>query len=309
VIIEGSTHDNAGNLARYLLRAKPGEKEFIFEIRDSATDDLRSSLTDWELCGRSLTKGSKILFHTYIRLPVGDRMQEAQWFYVIGELEEKLGLTNSPRAIIGHKGEAGLHVHVAWSRLDPIRERLAPLHHSRRAFHEVARWAEKEFDLTPVSSKPKREKKKRRLKDREIRAFRERGLDRQQLEKIMRAAWAATDTGTEMQAMLKALGCEIAPGDRRDFVLNYKGLKVNPVRLLENVTHADFRQRMADCPLEREQPPNLPKGRRAKNLIASQAEKILSEDTKKPVRPGYTKKKRALTPRLRPKLWYGDPGI
>lgn len=308
MIIEGSTHDNAGHLARYLLRAKPDEKEVIFELRDAASDNLRAALTDWELCGRSLTKGQKILFHSYIRLPRNEALQEAQWFGVIERLEEKLGLGNCPRAVIGHNGADGLHVHVAWSRLDAQTEKLAPLHHSRRAFHEVARWAEAEYKLSPVNSAPPTKRKKRKMSDREIRAFKDRGLQREMLQKIMRAAWKATESGTEMQAMLRSLGCEIEPGDRRSFVVNYHGLKVNPVRMLDGVREADFLERMKDVDFSAVEGERQTKRRCAAYTMAGELDQQLAANDQKPPR-GFTRKRRALTPRLRPKLWYGDPGI
>jgi hypothetical protein len=319
MIIEGSTHGNAGNLARYLLRAKPGEKEFLFELRDAASDDLAQALTDWELCGRALTKGRDILMHSYIRLPVGEAMQEAQWHTVIQRLEEKLGLTNCPRAIVGHNSEKGLHVHVAWSRLDAQTEILAPLHYSRRTFHDVARWAEKEFGLTPVESKPEKEQRKnRRMSDREIRAFKDRGIDREKLEKIVRAAWNGTDSGEEMKAMLGALGVEIKPGDRRAWVVEYKGLKMNPVRLLDDVNEAKFRERMKDVDLEKakeqareKSPVDTMFGRKARHVAQGQIDRNLANDEAvKPPKTGFTKKRhKAPQPRLRRKMWYGDPGI
>lgn len=312
MIIEGSTHGNAGNLARYLLREKPGETPFLFELRDAASDDLTDALTDWELSGRMLTKGRDILFHSYIRLPQGEVMQEAQWHTTIQKLEEKLGLTNCPRAIVGHKNETGLHVHIAWSRFDAVTEKLAPLHNSRRRFHEVARWAEKEFDLAPVQNKPQPEQRKsRRMSDREIRALKDRGIKRDHLAKMVRAAWNGTDSGSEMQAMLKALGCEITPGDRRDFVVEYQGLKLNPVRLLEGVTTAEFRKRLADIELQKDKISTALKGRKARSMIADQAaNSIANDEAKKPTMRGFTKRQRsAPQPKMKPKIWYGDPGI
>lgn len=319
MIIEGSTHDNAGNLARYLLRAKPGEKEFLFELRDAASENLREALTDWELTGRALTKGSKVFFHSYIRLPQGEAMNEAQWYSVIERLEEKLGLTNCPRAIVGHDSAKGLHVHVAWSRFDAQTEKLAPLHHSRRRFHEVARWAEKEFDLTPIESKPQQEQRpKRRLSDQEIRAIKDRGINREKLEKIVRAAWDASDSGQEMKAMLGALGVEIKPGDRRDWVVEYEGLKMNPVRLLNGVKEAAYRERMKDVDLEAEKaktreksPAEIAFGRKARQLSQQQINRTIANDQAEPkAKTGFRlRRHKAPAPRLRPKLRYDDPGI
>lgn len=41
MIIKGRPHGNAGNLARYLLTPKKGEKEFLMDLRDAASDDIQ----------------------------------------------------------------------------------------------------------------------------------------------------------------------------------------------------------------------------------------------------------------------------
>lgn len=314
MIVKARAHGNAGALARYLERTKEHEASTVLELRDSATDDLTEALTDWEAIARSKTKGEKALYHAHIRLRDGERLHDAQWLKTVEELEKRLGLTNSARAIVAHDHEEkGRHLHIVWSRLDPIREKLATLSNDRKHHHAVAREAEKEFGLTPVVDKPQR---KRRLSDREIRALKDRGVNREKLEKMVRAAWDACDSGQETKAMLNALGVDITAGDRRDWVVDYKGLKVNPVRLLEGVNAGQFRERMKDVDLERErmkQQDRAPAmfGKKSAWVIRSQFDKSIANDQESPVpKSGFRKKKhRAPTPRLRPKVWHGDPGI
>lgn len=314
MIIKGGKHNNAGNLARYLLRCKEGEKAFLMDIRESVTENITEALTDWEIAGRSLTKGDAVLYHSYIRLPKGEAMHEAQWFETIQRLEEQLGLTNCGRAVIGHNGPDGLHVHIAWSRFDPVTGKLASLSNDRKAHHEIARAAEKEFGLAPVESKPERIQRKRRLSDREIRALKDRGINEERLQKIVRAAWDATDSGEEMKVMLGALGANIQRGDRRDFVIEYKGLKMNPVRLLDDVNTAQFRDRMKDAEFEkeREKPPGESLfGRKARQTLQQQFDNSIANDmAHQPAKSGFRKKRRrGSEPRLRPKFRFKDPGI
>jgi len=313
MIIKARPHNSAGNLARYLLTPKANETEFMLDLRDSASDDLRKALTDWETIGRCKTRGERVLYHAHIRLRVGEKLNEAQWFKVIEDLETSLAFTNCPRAIIGHDNRGtGLHVHVVWSRLDPLTNKLVSLSNDLKHHHAIARAAEREFGLQPVEAAPERQRKKRRLSDREIRALKDRGINEEKLTKIIRAAWRATDSGEEMRAMLGAIGVDIKAGDRRDYVVEYKGLKMNPVRLLDDVNTAAFRERMKDAsiPQEREGATVL-RGRRAKTVLSQQFNKDIANDQAKPApKAGFTKKRhKALVPRLRPKLWYGDPGI
>lgn len=312
MIIEGSTHGSAKNLARYLLTAKPDETPFLHDLRDAATDNLHEALTDWELCGRSLTKGQKVLFHAYIRLPKGEVLEEDQWLAVVERLEEKLRLCNCGRAVVGHSSEQGLHLHVAWSRYDPLLGKLVSLSWDRRAFHEVARWAEQQYSLSPVDSEPQRIRK-RRMSDREIRVFKDRGVAKEHAEKVIRAAWRASDSGEEFVQHCRALGVEILRGDRRDFVADVRGIKINPVRLLEGVTTAEFRKRMEDAEIgsatKERGSADVPRRKSQHKTQTELSEKLAQPAKDQKPKAGFTKKHRKLTPRLRPKLWYGDPGI
>jgi hypothetical protein len=317
MIIKGTEHSSGRNLARYLLTAKENETCRLWELRDSASDALSKSLTDWELIGRCKTKGSKILYHAHIRVCDDERMPEAQWQETIANLEEKLGFTNCPRAVVSHEhAQKGLHVHIVWSRYDPERGALVKLSNDHQQHHRVAREAEKQYKLRPAVEPVKNSKpKKRRLADRDVHALKERGGDREQLTKLVQAAWSATHSGEEMRAMLKALKVELVPGDRRDWVVHYKGLKLNPVRLLPEVKAAGFRERMQDMDMEAEK--QKQRGVDAmKNTFRRKAKNLLKEEmdaavrTVAPTRKGFRKAgKKAPQPKLRRKLRYDDPGI
>ncbi|MFN7137807.1 MAG: relaxase/mobilization nuclease domain-containing protein [Limisphaerales bacterium] len=314
MIIKGRSHGNAGNLARYLLTTKPGEKEFVMDLRDAASDDIRKALTDWEAIAHCSTKGDKTLYHAHIRLRDGEALKEAQWFEIVQRMEEKLGFTNCARAVIGHNNEEkGLHVHVVWSRFDPVSGKLVSMSKDRKQHHAIARQAEKEFGLEPVPEKAP-ERTKRRLSDRDVRALKDRTNNRDKLEKIVRAAWTATEGGEEMKSMLNALGVDIQRGDRRDFVIEYKGLKMNPVRLLDDVSTAEFRERMKDAEIEKpreKSPAEVAFGRKARGMAQGQFDKSIANDqAEPPAKTGFTKKKhKAPAPRLKPKLRFRDPGI
>lgn len=297
MIIKARPHGNGGNLARYLLSAKEGETVHLLDLREAASDNLRKALTDWEASARSLTKGEKVLYHAHVRLRDGERLDEAQWLKVFGEIETRLGLTDCPRAVVGHNNaEKGLHVHAVWSRLDAEKEKLVSLSNDRKHHHAIARELEIEFGLKPVEP-GRKDTGKKRLSDRETRALKDRGADRKKLEGILRAAWNACESGQELKAMLKGFGVELAPGDRRDWVIDYEGLKVNPVRMLEGVTAGDFRSRVSDLDLaearreSRQSSPAMPLfGKKAKALTRHQWDGTLANDeSKTPPKTGFRK--------------------
>jgi hypothetical protein len=317
MIIKGIEHNNARNLARYLLRAKQNEACRLWELRDSASDILGKSLTDWEMIGRCKTKGSKILYHAHIRICDDERMNEGQWRETIEKLERSLGFATCPRAIVGHEhAQKGLHVHIVWSRYDPERRGLVKLGNDHQHHHRIAREAENEYALRPAVELTKEAKpKERRLSDRDMHAITERGGDRDQLAKLVRAAWASTCSGEEMQGMLRTLKVELVPGDRRDWVVHYKGLKLNPVRLLPEVKTAEFRQRMQDMDIQQERDKQRQAGT-AKEIFRRKAKSLLKQDVEVALpiataaRRGREKPLRQRPqPKLRRKLRIDDPGI
>jgi hypothetical protein len=317
MIIKGTEHSSAHNLARYLLTEKQNERCRLWDIRDSASDELAKSLTDWEMIGRCKTKGSKILYHAHIRLCDGERMHEARWYETIERLEEKLGLVNCPRAVVSHEHpQKGLHVHLVWSRYDSVHSKLVKLGNDHQQHHRVARQAEREFGLRPTVELDKTSpRRKRRLSDREVRAIKDRGTDREQLTKLLQAAWSATDGGQEMRAMLKSLKIDLVPGDRRDWVVQYKSLKLNPVRLLPEVNTASFRERMQDLDHKAEKQTQRD-AESIKKTFRRKAHQMLKDDLEEAFRPqpkprsGFRKASpRVPQPKLRRKLRYDDPGI
>jgi hypothetical protein len=317
MIIKGTEHSSARNLARYLLTAKENETCRLWEIRDSASDALAKSLSDWEMIGHCKTKGSKILYHAHIRISDDERMNEAQWYETIAKLEEHLGFTNCPRAIVSHEhSQKGLHVHIVWSRYDPTRTALVKLSNDHQEHHRVARQAEKDYGLRPVVAPVNdNTRRKRRLSDREVHAIKERGSSREQLTKLLQAAWNSTDSGEELRAMLKSLKIELIPGDRRDWVVQYKGMKLNPVRLLPDVNTAGFRQRMQDVDLETESRKQR-EAEAVKRTFRRKAQVLMKQDIETALKSGPEPQsgfrkvsRRAPQPKLRRKLRLDDPGI
>jgi hypothetical protein len=297
VIIEGTKHGSAAKLAGYLLKGKKGGSVRLVEITGSVTGDLQEALTDWEQCGRLLSKGRRILLHTYIRIRDRETLTADRWREVTEKLETALGLTGCARAVVAHEeGIRGTHLHVVWSRLRPD-ETLAPLHHDRRQFHAVARWAEEEYGLSPVTSQ---KTEHRRLKDRDIKALKGRGMTSGHLQKILLKAWNTTTDGNAFRAALDDEDILILKGDRRDYVIDVGGLKMNPVRLLPGVTGAEFRARLEGVDMLRETPAARElRGRRARSMATEQINRHLANDEQnKPPKSGFNRTRRRPAPEI-----------
>jgi hypothetical protein len=289
VIIEGGKHGSGQNLGRYLLR--PGTNAELVEIRGS-TGDLAQTLTDWETVARTLSKGQRVLYHAYARIPENERLTAQQWHQLAAQLEQNLGLEDCPRALVMHDetssgGRKGKHLHMVWSRLRPD-ETLAPLHHDRRQFHITARWAEETFNLTPIAARPKRSKT---IRDRDIKALKGRNMPADQLQKILLKAWNSTTDGHGFRQALDDHEILLLKGDRRDYVIDVEGFKMNPVRLMPGVNAAEFRARLEGLDMLRETPEaQQVRGRKARQLARDQIDRHLANDEQnKPPKRGWRK--------------------
>ena len=287
MIIEGGKHGSAKNLGRYLTRDGAGYR--LIDLRGSATKDLINAFKDWEFMGRSLTRGCQVLYHTYLRLPDHETLTPEEWQAVTEKLETALGLSGCARAVVAHdEGIRGTHLHVVWSRLRSD-ETLAPLSYDRKQFHAVARWAEQEYGLSTVSSQRNETK---RLRDRDIKALKGRGMAADRLQKILLKAWNTTTDGNGFRAALGEYDLLILKGDRRDYVIDVDGFKMNPVRLLPGVTAAEFRARLEGVDMLRETPSAQQlRGRRANNMAIDQINRHLANDEQnKPPKTGFRNK-------------------
>ena len=287
MIIEGGTHGHGLKLARYLLR--PGSQAALLELR-GATGTLAQSLTDWEVTARTLTKGQRVLYHAYARLPDHERLTLEEWHQCATRLERNLGLEGCPRALVMHdEGRQGKHLHMVWSRLRED-ETLAPLHYDRRQFHATARWAEATFDLTPIAARPAQ---KRAVSDRDVKALKGRDMEADALQRIVREAWDTTSDGPGFRRALEAQDILLMKGDRRDHVIDVDGLKLNPVRLLPGVTAAAFRARLDGVNVLKEKLETQQlRGRKARQLARDQIDRHLANDEAgKPAKRGWRKKK------------------
>lgn len=100
-------------------------------------------------------------------------------------------------------------------------------------------------------------------------------------------------------------------------MVQYKGLKMNPVRLLDDVNEAKFRDRMKDVDLAKEKEktkyhggPEALWGKRADTLTKQTVKLDFANDEPKQAKAGFRKKRHnAPQPKLKRKMWYGDPGI
>src|SRR5580692_8217722 len=117
MIAKGTTHDNGGRLARYMVTGKKDERAELWELRGFASPDIIDAFRSVHVIAEA-TKCQEPFFHVQVRNPETDSLTRDQWEYTADRIERMLGLKDQPRAIAFHidqrTGEE--HVHIAWSR-------------------------------------------------------------------------------------------------------------------------------------------------------------------------------------------------
>jgi hypothetical protein len=260
MIAKGTTHDNGGRLASYMMRGKPGESAELWQLRGFASDQIKDAFRSIHVIARA-TRCEQPLFHVQVRNPAGEHLTRMQWEHVADRIELQLDLNQQPRAIAFHRDtrSGDEHMHVGWSRIvDGDKMRAKPLPFFKLRLKQVSRDLEVELGLTRVTNQrrslmmaPKRheEEQARRL-----------GVNVREVHVTIRECWDRSIDGRGFSAALSAEDIILAQGERRDFIaLDHEGgLHALGKRLLGN-TAAEIRERTRD--LDRKNLPTLDQAR------------------------------------------------
>jgi hypothetical protein len=245
MIIKARSRKDGAQLARYLLKETKQQQAFLIDHRGSAADDLKTMLKSWEQQGYAITKAEKPLYHMSVRLADAETLSRDQWMSTLDAVEKELKLSDQPRAIVGHKLNGSLHLHIVYSRVDSERGIVINMGHDRRAHHKVARAKEREYGLREVNSSRRNDRNgNEHTRSIEHRMSKQAGTTRDAVCSVVQAAWESSKNQNEFSKFLGRFGMTLKPGERRDFVVEYQGQKFSPVRLLRNVKAVEFRLKM-----------------------------------------------------------------
>jgi len=278
MISKGTTHDNGGRLARYMVTGKKGERAELWELRGFASPDIVDAFRSVHVVAEA-TKCQQPFFHVQVRNPETDRLTREQWEYTANRIEGMLGLKDQPRAIAFHIDErtGEEHVHIAWSRVDDQTLTAKPLPFYKSRLKKISRELELHFGLTLVPNERESSIKyaPTRAEDEQARRL---GLDPHKLRETIRNCYERSDCGRSFEAALAGEGMILARGERRDYVVidQAAGMHALGKRLLDT-TAAQTRARLADVPREQ-----LPTVEQAKEFIREQSV-IRQQEKQEPV--------------------------
>lgn len=255
MIIKGASRAGPKQLSRHLGRTDTNERVAVLELH-SPSGSLGEAFRDWQALAAG-TKGTKGLYHANIDPDARYKMTPEQWTRAVDVLEEELGLTGQPRAVVLHEKNGREHIHVVWQRTDIDTMRLRSDSHNYQAHERASARLEQEFGHEHVPGKhAKRDREAQpelpssEITHAEWQQSERSGIDPRARKEQITALFEASDTGSAFHAALQDAGYLLARGDRRDFVLlDSDGEIYSLRRQIAGVTAKDLRAFMEDVPL------------------------------------------------------------
>jgi hypothetical protein len=286
MIIKGSSRAGPSQLSRHLQRTDTNERVKILQL-DSPTESLTEALRDWQLLSTG-TRGSKGLYHANIDPDARYKMTPEQWQRAADVLEQELGLSGQPRAIVMHEKKGREHVHVVWQRTDIDTMTLKSDGNNYYAHERASLALEKEFGHEHVPGKhAKRDREqqpeppKAEISHAEWQQGERAGTDPRAFKEAITQLHQQCDTGQAFKAALEENGYVLAKGDRRDYVIvDGQGQIYSLARQINGVTAKDLRAFMADVDRE-----TIPSVEQAKALQRERPPQELSAPEPEPAKP------------------------
>lgn len=290
MILEGNERGYGSELARHLLNPRDNDHVTVHAVNGFVADDLFGAFAEAEAISNA-TGCQKYLFSLSLNPPPDADVSVETFEETIAQVEQRLGLSGQPRAVVFHEKNGRRHAHAVWSRIDGQELKAINLPHYKRKLcglsqelYRTHNWdmpagfqdADKRDPLTYKRQEAGQAKRARR--------------DPKALKSMFRGCWDASDSKAGFEAALKEQGFALARGQRRGFVAvdatgkiwslsRWCGVKPKEMRSRigpEADLHSiqDVSDRLRDLPKQPVDPRNTAfEARRAKLVKAQRAER------------------------------------
>lgn len=245
MIIVGNQRGGAKDLAQHLLKPE-NEHVDVHELRGFASENLASALNEAYAISRG-TKCKQFLYSLSLNPPASENVETAVFEVAINRVEEDLGLSGQPRAIVFHEKEGRRHCHAVWSRIDTEQMKAIPLPFTKRKLQIISRELYLQHGWTmPRGLMVSEDRDPRSFTLAEWQQAKRIGKDPRGIKATFQDCWAVSDTGAAFAQALKERGYILAKGDRRGFVaVDYRG-EVYAVAKWTGVKTKAMRARLKD---------------------------------------------------------------
>lgn len=214
MILKASQRSGGRKLGYHLLNANDNEHVEVAEIRGFMSDNLLGAFNE----ARAISLGTKCkqyLFSLSMNPPETENVRKDVFEKAIETIEQRLGLTGQPRAVVFHEKEGRRHCHVVWSRIDAEMMKAKQLSFFKDILQKIGKdlFIENGWKL-PSGYLKGREKNPFNFTLSEWQQAKRHGYDPQKLKEAVQECYAATTNAKEFGEALEAHGLFLAQGDR-----------------------------------------------------------------------------------------------
>jgi len=218
VILKASQRGGSAQLAHHLLRTDENDHVYIHEIRGFVASDLHGAFKEAHAISRG-TRCRQFLFSLSLSPPERESVPVEVFEGAIKAVEEKIGLSGQPRAIVFHEKEGRRHAHCVWSRIDAENMKAINLPHFKWKLQDISRqlYLENEWHMPRglVNSKDKSPLNFTLVEWQQAKRARK---DPRTIKQAFQECWAISDSLNGFTGALKDRGYFLAKGNRRGFV-------------------------------------------------------------------------------------------
>lgn len=253
MILKGSQRAGGRDLATHLSNEYDNERIEIAAVRGTVADDLHGAFAEFEAVAAG-TRAQKPLYSLSIN-PAAP-LSRAQYMAAIDHIEDKLGLTGQPRAIVFHVKDGREHCHAVWSRIDLDTMKAVPISHDRMKLRTCARELAHAYGLLLPPGLAEDRGDARFEKTPEI-SFAEKAMAEASgiAPDIRRAEitslFQSSDSAESFRAGLERAGYVLAQGERRAYVVVDRAGHIHALaRQIEGARSRDVKSRLETLPAD-----------------------------------------------------------
>lgn len=217
MILVGNQRGGGKDLARHLMKAE-NERVELHDLRGFASDTLQGAFQESYALSRN-TRCTQHLFSLSLNPPPEEDVSKEVFEDAITRIEDKLGLSGQPRAIVFHEKNGRRHAHAVWCRIDADAMRAVPLPFTHQKLQGIARelYVENGWRM-PLGFVDQSYTNPANYSLEEWQQAKRAGRDPEQTKTLFQDAWAISDSREGFANALKERGFVLARGDRRGFV-------------------------------------------------------------------------------------------
>lgn len=218
MIFKASKRSGGRQLGAHLLKAEENEHVEIHEVSGFISDTLMGAMNEAYAAARG-TKCKQYLFSMSLSPPAHESVRVEVFEKVIGDIEERLGLTGQPRVIVFHEKEGRRHCHAVWSRINAETMTAIDMPFFKNKLQALAKdiYLENGWAMPKGFANPKLRDARNFTLD-EWQQAKRAGLDPRELKSAVQECWRQSDGAAAFASALEERGLFLARGDRRGFV-------------------------------------------------------------------------------------------